>query len=127
MLANRERPIRKLQRIVMLCPPNRGSPVARRVGRLAAWFSPSLPQISDSAASFVNQLPKDVAMTREVGIVVAQGDLVVEPESTQLPGITDTCEVPGMHSAVLMRKETIDQTIAFLRNGRFVHPRGSRT
>lgn len=118
-LASFPRPVEKLKRIVMLCPPNQGSHAATRLAKLAGWFSPSLPQIADHESSFVNQLPRDFALQREVGLLVAQGDLVVHPEATQLPGLKDQCNVPGMHSAVLMRKDAIEQTIAFLHDGQF--------
>lgn len=111
----------KLKRIVMLCPPNHGSFAARRLAKGLGWFSPSLRQITDSEDSYVNQLPGDIAIRYEVGIVIAAGDFVVAAESTLLNGVRDTVTLPGMHSGLLFRPETGRQTVHFLNNGMFDH------
>ncbi len=111
----------KLKRIVMLCPPNHGSFAARRLAKGMGWFSPSLRQITDSEDSYVNQLPGDIAIRYEVGIVIAAGDFVVAAESTLLNGVRDTVTLPGMHSGLLFRPETGRQTVHFLNNGMFDH------
>lgn len=110
---------RNLQRIVMLCPPNRGAHAARRLTPAFGWLSPSLSQIADDEDSYVNGLPVDVAKKYEVGIVVAAGDLVVAPECTDLPGVRDTITLPGMHSALLFRADVAQQVVHFLQHGCF--------
>lgn len=108
-----------LQRIVMLCPPNRGAHAARRLTPAFGWLSPSLSQIADDEDSYVNGLPDDIAHRYEVGVVVAAGDLVVAPECTALPGVRDTITFPGMHSALLFRTDVAQQVVHFLKSGCF--------
>lgn len=110
---------KNLQRIVMLCPPNRGAHAARRLTPALGWLSPSLSQIADGEDSYVNGLPVDVAQRYEVGVVVAAGDLVVAPECTGLPGVRDTITLPGMHSALLFRADVAAQVVHFLQRGCF--------
>ncbi|GAB5402472.1 MAG: alpha/beta fold hydrolase [Aureliella sp.] len=116
-----------LERIVMLCPPNHGSHAARRFAKRLGWLSPSLRQITDAEDSYVNQLPGDIATQFEVGVVIAAGDFVVAPESTQLSGVRDTVTIPGMHSALLFKPETGRQVVHFLSHGRFDRPDSGET
>jgi pimeloyl-ACP methyl ester carboxylesterase len=114
MLVKHQFPL--LGRIVMLCPPNRGSHMAT----LAAGLLPplkTLQQIADGEASWVNQLPQ--TMPVETGVVVAQGDRVVRPAATQINGVTEYVEVPGMHTAVLFRRRVAELCVEFLRTGHF--------
>lgn len=113
-------PLTSVGRVVMLCPPNRGSHMARRASRVILGACKPLAQISDEDQSFVNQLSTGPLRT-EVGIVVALGDRVVSPEATTLPGAADCVEVPGMHNMVLFRRLSANHTIQFLRSGRFSH------
>ncbi len=46
-----------LGRVVMLCPPNRGSHMARRASQWIGQRIRTLAEISDATDSFVNQLP----------------------------------------------------------------------
>jgi pimeloyl-ACP methyl ester carboxylesterase len=51
-------------------------------------------------------------------------DGTVAVSETRLPGITDHVIVDASHSGLLFSAEAVDQAVAFLRHGRFVHPGG---
>lgn len=106
-----------LGRVVMLCPPNRGSRMASRASSVLLGKLKTLDQISDRPESFVNLLPTE--MGRQIGIVIASGDLVVQPDATQLADATDNVTVPGMHNSVLFKQSVVDLCVNFLREGRF--------
>jgi pimeloyl-ACP methyl ester carboxylesterase len=108
-----------LGRFVMLCPPNRGSHVARRLSLAVGRFLPAFRDLSDQSDSTVNRLPKTIADRIDVGIILAEGDLVVRPSSAKLPGVKDYALVPGMHSAVFRQRQTPVLVESFLRVGDF--------
>lgn len=107
----------KLGRIVMLCPPNRGSHMASRVSRVLRGSLGTLDQISDRPDSFVNCLPAQTG--KQIGIVIASGDLVVQANATQLDDATDYATVPGMHNSVLFKQSVVDLCVRFLKSGSF--------
>ncbi len=110
-------PLEKLGRVVMLCPPNRGSHMATRVSTVLRGRLGTLDQISDRPDSFVNLLPRQTG--KQIGIVVASGDLVVEADATHLADATDSVIVPGMHNSVLFKQSVVDLCSNFFRAGRF--------
>ena len=108
---------RKMGRVVMLAPPNRGSRLARRLAPvLGPWIAP-LPQLSDDSWSAVNRLgvPRGV----EIGVIAATGDGKVRVEDTHLPGEADHLLVPGTHTFIMNRAEVREEVVEFLRRGRF--------
>jgi pimeloyl-ACP methyl ester carboxylesterase len=108
-----------LRRIVLLCPPNRGSHVASLYSRPLGWLSAPLVQLSDKPGSFSSQLPTNLADQYEVGIIAAQTDFVVRRESIQLPSVSEIAIVPGYHSSMLFGRLTANLTINFLTTGQF--------
>lgn len=107
-----------LRRIVMLCPPNRGSHMATTVAPLLPQSFQTLRQIADSKESWVNRLPQTIPV--ETGIIVAGGDRVVHRAATRIDSVTAYTEVPGMHTAVLFRRRVADLCVQFLRTGSFI-------
>ncbi len=107
----------KLGRIVMLAPPNRGSPVARVFGPLLRPFCPAVGQLSTRPGSFVRRLPplEDV----EVGIISARLDWMVPTWYTHLDDQADHTTLWGTHSSLLFQRRTTDRIVQFLRSGRF--------
>ncbi len=101
----------------MLCPPNRGSHMARRASQWIGQRVRTLAEISDAADSFVNQLPP--ATRAQVGIVIASGDRVIYGDATRLEDAVDYATVPGMHNAVLFKRRVVELCIQFLRTGHF--------
>lgn len=111
---------KKMGRVVMLAPPNRGSAAARKLAPLLGKVIKPLEQLSNDPASDVNQLavPADV----EFGVIAAAEDGKVRPEDTHLPGETDHLVVPGFHTFIMNRDDAGDAVLAFLEQGRFRTP-----
>lgn len=132
----RYRPTR-LGRVVMLGTPNHGSEVADRLKNLAAYrayFGPAGQQLTterDAATQAI--LP---AVDYPVGVIA--GNRSIDPilsaflprphdgrvsvENTKLVGMTDHIVVSASHTWLPRHQSAIDQTIAFLRDGRFSRP-----
>ncbi len=110
--------LEKLQRIVLLCPPNRGSHVATRWQRLAGQLCRPLVQLSDHPEGFAARLAPTLAERYEVAIIAAQTDFVVRLDSTYLPNVRQHTIVPGFHSSMLFSSHTAGLTQKFIRDGR---------
>src|SRR4051812_27711713 len=130
----RHRPLR-LGRVVMLGTPNGGSEIADRLRHMVAYrafFGPAgqqLVTIRDAALSAM--LP---AVDYPVGIIA--GNRSVDPvssrfllprpndgrvsvQNTRLEGMADHIVIAAAHPWLMRNGLAIEQTIAFLRNGRF--------
>ena len=112
---------RKLHRIVMLCPPNHGSTVAAKFSPVLGWLSKTLTEISDHPESYVNRIDEAVDSRYEIGVIRAETDFVVTPESTQMTVVREYVQLPGMHSSIVARALTADYVHRFLQRGTF-HP-----
>ncbi len=106
--------VAKLQRIVLLCPPNFGSHVATRFSAIGGRLCHTFDQLSDRADGFASHLPPILAEQYDVGILAAERDFVVRRESTRLPGAAMHDVVPGLHSSMLFRAETARRVVDFL-------------
>ncbi len=107
----------KLRRVVLLGPPNRGSPWASVFG---PWLRPlcrPLDQLAARNGSFVNELGplQDV----EFGVIAAGRDLLVPLASTHLEGQRDHRVVPCAHSMLLFREDVAVLIRSFLAHGHF--------
>jgi pimeloyl-ACP methyl ester carboxylesterase len=124
----------RLQRIVMLGTPNGGSEVADFLkGRslYRAFYGPAGQQVGTRLDDCLAQLPPPdyavgiIAGNRSIDpvasyfIVPWPNDGRVSVESTRLEGMTDHIVLKTSHSLMLLNGGVIDQTIAFLRKGRF--------
>lgn len=110
----------KLKRIVMIAPPNHGSPIASMYAPLFGWLSKTLIEISDAEDSFVRQLSDQIDPDYEVGVLQAQTDFVVPTENTRLPEAKEYVMLPGFHSSVVFHQRTADQVHNFLQTGEFL-------
>jgi len=108
----------KVHRLVMLAPPNKGSPVARYVAKWLARLSPPIAQLSDDPESWVRNL-SDVPPDVQVGIIAARFDLLVPLEATQLDRPVPRVIVDATHTGMLFSKEVAQQVITFLQTGHF--------
>ncbi len=126
-----------LRRIVMLGPPNNGSQVADVLKDMAlfrALYGPAGQQIGTRQTDLFAGLLPDCAVGIIAGnrtldpiasffIVPRPNDGRVSVVSTKLEGMTDHIVLETSHSLMLRNRDAIAQTIAFLRDGRFSHPR----
>ena len=129
----RHRP-RRLGRVVMLGTPNGGSEVADLLQGLALYrkfYGPAGQQLTTHLDGVLRSLP---ALDYAVGIIAGNGSIDpissilivprpndgrVSVESSRLAGMTDHITVKASHNGLLRHRVAIDQTIAFLREGRF--------
>jgi triacylglycerol lipase len=125
-----------LGRVVMIAPPNKGSEIADWLGEseLLRWGAgQTAVELGTSPDSFPNRLPPAdfelgiIAGTDEVNplgdMIEGERDGTVSVESTKLEGMQDFITVPYTHTFIMQVEPVAEQTIAFLRTGRFVHER----
>lgn len=125
-----------LGRVVMLAPPNAGSELVDRLSGLELFRlinGPAGKQLGTSESSLPNSLP---AVDYEVGIIAGnksfnvlasaligtENDGKISTNSARLDGMADYIVLPYTHTFMMQRSEVIEQTIKFLKNGRFLHP-----
>jgi alpha-beta hydrolase superfamily lysophospholipase len=108
---------RKLGRIVMLAPPNKGSFVATMAaGTFGRVFKP-VAELSTASNSLVNSLPmpKDI----DLGVIAAQWDALVSDASTHPDVPHAYATIPTFHSGLLFRRDAADLIASFLDRGQF--------
>jgi hypothetical protein len=114
-----------LQRIVMITPPNQGSPVAAKLSEMTNGWCRTLGQLSDSENSFVRSLPDlkphEGARYPEIGILAASYDFVIPRENVNLAAQKDLVVVFGGHNGMLVRPAAFRQIRHFLSYGQFSH------
>ena len=113
---DRYRP-RKLGRVVMLAPPNRGSFVATRAAGTFGRFLKPVVELSTAADSLVNNLPMPPDL--ELGVIAAEYDALVSEASTH-PAVPHAhVTLPTWHTGLLFREDAADCVAAFLASGNF--------
>jgi len=110
----------ELGRVVLLAPPNHGSPVARLLAPFAGRLCPAVAELSSHPASLVHRMnpPRGV----EVGTIRARYDLLVPGSSTMLDGQQDHIGFHATHTSLLLQRSVARQVHAFLATGRFHRP-----
>jgi triacylglycerol lipase len=126
-----------LGRVVMLSPPNQGTPVVDRLRRdlLELVLGPASLRLGTDSASFPRRLGP---ATFELGVIT--GDASVNPlfsfwlpgdddgavsvQSAWVEGTDDFLVVPYTHTFIMRRDQVIQQVLAFLETGRFLDPEG---
>ena len=123
----------ELGRVVMLGPPNRGSQLARRAARLPMFTLVVGPSV-DTLIQEESDLPQLDRETCEIGVIAGgrgseQGfnpfipgddDLIVAVEETRLVGASDFLVLPVVHTYMMNDRRVQQQTLQFLRSGRFI-------
>lgn len=109
--------LKNLGRVVLLAPPNRGSPVAGFVSRFLGRILVPTRELASHPASFVHRLPD--SMNTEIGIIAAKYDMLIPVKNTDLPSQSKHEVVPGTHSSILFSPSAWDKVSRFLRTGEF--------
>ncbi len=110
-------PLENLGRIVLIAPPNGGSPVARWIGPWFKSFCPGLLEISDNEGSLVQRISS--CQQLDIGIIAGRFDWVVPPSKTTLAEQSDYVCLPATHNSLLIQRSVARHVTAFLSNGRF--------
>jgi pimeloyl-ACP methyl ester carboxylesterase len=113
---------RKLGRVVLLAPPNRGARLADLALRLFGRRPVAAMELCSHPDSYVNRLAP--AADLDCGVIAASWDHVVSLASTYLPGQRDHLVLRGLHTLPLHR-HTPAQVGHFLREGRFLRETGA--
>jgi pimeloyl-ACP methyl ester carboxylesterase len=108
---------RKLGRVVLLAPPNRGARLADLALRLIGRRLVAATELCTHRDSYVNQLAP--ATDLDCGVIAASWDHAVSLASTYLAGQRDHLVLRSLHTLPLHR-HTPAQVGHFLREGRFL-------
>jgi pimeloyl-ACP methyl ester carboxylesterase len=107
---------RKLGRVVLLAPPNRGARLADLALKFFGRRLIAATELSSRPDSYVNRLAP--AADLDCGVIAASWDHVVPLASTYLPGQRDHLVLRGLHTLPLHRHVPA-QVAHFLRQGCF--------
>ena len=121
---DRYRP-RKLGRVVMLAPPNRGSFVAAQAAGTFGRFLKPVAELSTADDSLVNLLPMPAGL--DLGVIAAEYDALVSEASTRPDAPHAFVALPTWHTGLLFSRETADLVAGFLATGAFPVPAASRS
>jgi len=125
--------IDRLHRVVMLGPPNQGSELVDKLGKVPGFYlinGNAGRELSTEESAIPKQLG---AANFEVGVIAGtrtlnpfysalipgRDDGKVSVESSKLEGMSDHIEMATTHSFMMNNNAVIAQTIHFLRNGSF--------
>jgi pimeloyl-ACP methyl ester carboxylesterase len=107
-----------LGRIVLLAPPNCGSPVARVASSVLGRLVTPTRELSSSPTSYVNQLVTDSNF--EIGVIAAKFDLLVPEANTHLASQRQHKTIIATHNSLLFSRKVSAMTSRFLRTGALV-------
>jgi pimeloyl-ACP methyl ester carboxylesterase len=108
---------KKMGRVVMLAPPNRGSGRARRYSWVGGWLSPAVAQLTDEETSWVQQL--ELPRGYEFGVVAGTLDGTARLCETELSSQTDHVTISCCHTFIMKKPLAFQHTLSFLKTGRF--------
>ena len=112
---------RKLGRVVLLAPPNRGARLADVALRLFGRRLVAASELCSHPDSYVNRLAATADL--DCGVIAASWDHAVSLASTHLPGQRDHIVLRSLHTLPLHR-HTPAQVGHYLREGRFLRAIG---
>ena len=109
--------IENLNRIVLLAPPNCGSPIAKTLSHVLGWACRPFRDLSSGTDSYVNTMSPELPC--ETGVVAARFDILVPVNSTYLPGLSDHFIILATHNSLLFSPTVGRRVTEFLTCGRF--------
>ncbi len=126
-------PLPRLGRVVMLCPPNRGSEIVDALGRTRLFRAVNGPAGSELGTGN-NSMPLKLGpVDFELGVITGdrsinlinsliipgQNDGKVSTERAKVDGMTDYLVVHAAHPFIMRKREVMAECLAFLQQGRF--------
>jgi alpha-beta hydrolase superfamily lysophospholipase len=106
--------------LVMLAPPNKGSPIAysllKRFPFLAQILKP-LPQLSNDPFSFIHQV--HIPTNIQIGVIAAKYDRKVPPELTHIAGEKDHITLRTNHTLIINSRKAKKAILNFISSGKF--------
>lgn len=113
---NRIEPSR-IGRVVLLAPPNAGSPIARIISRISCQMIAPARELSDQPGSYVNRIESTNEF--EIGVLAAKYDFLVPLANTHFANETCHQTLVATHNSLLVSRKAARLMIHFLRNGVF--------
>ena len=130
-----QKTIEKLNRVVMLAPPNQGSEVVDKLKNIPGFFAingEAGMQLGTEKTSIPKQLGK---VDFELGIITGdrsinwflsllipgKDDGKVSIESSKVEGMKEHIVMPVSHPFIMNKQAVIEQVIHFLEKGHFLH------
>jgi len=130
-----------LGRVVMLSPPNQGSPLVDEIGDWGLYKSINGPA-GQQLGTGLNSMPLSLGpVDYPVGIITGnkhsffdawaaklipgEDDGKVSIEGAKVVGMSDFLVVPYTHSFIMNKKDVLSQSVFFLQNGLFEQTKGS--
>lgn len=106
--------------LVMLAPPNRGSPVAYNILKhfpfMAKILKP-LPQLSSDPYSFIHQV--HIPTNIKIGVIAAKYDQKVPVELTHIAGEEDHIIIKTNHTLIINSRKVKKAILNFISHGKF--------
>ncbi len=126
-------PFSNLGRMVMITPPNRGSELSERFKDLELYkwiFGPAGQQLSSDNSAFFDSLPVPPC---QFGIIAGgkgndrgfnpllkgDNDGTISVDTTRMESASDFIIIDSLHTMILFSRETLEQVVSFLKNGKF--------
>ncbi len=130
----------RIKRIVMLGPPNQGAEIADALSGVGLFHKVTGTVGSELSSKWQQLEPKLAIPACEFGILAGgrnekkgfnpwltgDNDLVVNVETTRLPGATDFAVLPVLHSFMMNDRTVLEYTLRFLEFGYFVSAQARR-
>ncbi len=128
--------LERIDRVVMLGPPNQGAAIARQLARTGVFgwvvgpggmeLGPNWPAFEANLA--IPSCPFGIVAGRlpttnwQNPLIDGDSDFVVSVDETRLPGATDFLEVPRLHSFLMDDPQVQQGVDNFLNYGKFISP-----
>ena len=116
-LAMQMGPLPNLGRIVLMAPPNQGTPTARIVNPLFCLFFKGVSELSDRPNSLVNQI--ETRQDMDLGIIAGHYDWIVPKSRTPLESQRDHICLHSTHNTMLVMPSAARQVAEYLAHGEF--------
>lgn len=132
-----EKPFANLGRVVTLSPPHQGSEVVDKLGHLKTfkWINgPAGDQLGTSNTNLLGSLPKPdfelgiITGDRSINwilssLIPGKDDGKVSVEKAKCEGMQDFIVIHATHPAIMKNRKAIENTLLFLKLGRFASPK----